>query len=118
MQTLRHAKQLARFVLVWFALSIGVAIASPLVKPQEMQLICSGQGVMKVIVVGDDGQTPSGSHTLDCPLCASVSAPAPIAVVASGSAPAKTYLQPSKRSGSALFALVAPPPARGPPSFI
>jgi hypothetical protein len=33
MQTLRHARQLTRFVLVWFALALGVAMASPLVSP-------------------------------------------------------------------------------------
>lgn len=79
MQTLRNAHLLARFVLVWFALSIGVAIASPLVKPQAMELICSGSGAMKLLVKTDDGSKDVTSHTLDCPLCTTTSAPPPMA---------------------------------------
>lgn len=68
LQILRNAHLIARIVLVWFALSIGVAIASPLVKPQAMgQLICSGAGVMKFVKQADDGSTALGSLTLDCP---------------------------------------------------
>lgn len=77
MQTLRNVHFLARLVLVWFALSIGVAIASPLVKPQAMALICAGTGVMKFIPQGDDGTTEAVSLTLDCPLCANLGAPPP-----------------------------------------
>lgn len=47
MQTMRKAHFPARLALVWFALSIGVAVASLRVKPQAMELICAGTGVMK-----------------------------------------------------------------------
>jgi hypothetical protein len=77
LQVLRNAHLIARFVLVWFALSIGTAIASPLVNPQAMELICSGTGVMKLVKQLDDGSTEPGSLTLDCPLCANLSAPPP-----------------------------------------
>jgi hypothetical protein len=33
MQYLRNTSNIIRFVLVWFALSVGVAIASPMVQP-------------------------------------------------------------------------------------
>ena len=39
MQTLRHAHLLARFVLVWFVCALGVAVASPMVHPQAMELV-------------------------------------------------------------------------------
>jgi hypothetical protein len=117
--SLRHAHRITRFVLVWFALSIGVAIASPLVKPQGMQLICSATGTLKIIASSDDGGTSSttlAGHTLDCPLCAGVAAPPPLAAVAFSSTPALHYALPQPGAvrhtpigGAAL-------PARGPPS--
>ena len=39
---------LGRAVLAWFLLSLGVAVASPLVNPQALELVCSGAGVMKL----------------------------------------------------------------------
>lgn len=115
MQTLRNAKLIARFVLVWFALSIGVAIASPIVKPQAMQLICSGAGAMKVVATGNDGKVPATSHTLDCPLCASVSAPPPMELLAFGTLAPRAFALPLLRADSAIYIPAAPPPARGPP---
>jgi hypothetical protein len=77
MQTIRHLRWLARLVLAWFVLSIGVAVASPVVHPQAMELICSGAGAIKLLVKTDDGAKELSSHTLDCPLCAHVGAPPP-----------------------------------------
>jgi hypothetical protein len=116
MQQLRNAKLIARFVLVWFALSIGVAIASPMVRPQAMQLICSGAGAMKVIAIGDDGKVPATSHTLNCPLCASISAPPPIDIVVFGVSAPQSFAPPILGVDAILFTLAAPPPARGPPT--
>jgi hypothetical protein len=117
MQYLRNAKRIARFVLVWFALSIGVAIASPMVRPQGMQLICSGAGSMKVIVTGADGKVPASSHTLHCPLCASISAPPPLDIVVFGVSAPQTSAPPIFGVDAILFTLAAPPPARGPPAL-
>src|SRR3569832_86029 len=78
MQALRRARFLARLVLAWFALSLGVAIASPIVKQGDIELVCSASGAMKLIVKGDAGTGKQSSHTLDCPLCASTSAPPPV----------------------------------------
>lgn len=116
MQTLRNAHLIARFVLVWFALSIGVAIASPMVKPQGMQLVCSGSGSMKVLANGEDGKSNSSSHTLECPLCASISAPPPMEIVGFGSAAPKAYALPQADSTPLACVRAAPPPARGPPA--
>lgn len=117
MQTLRHARFLARLVLAWFVLALGVAIAAPLVQPQGMELVCSSGGGMKLIVKGEDSTKVSSSHTLDCPLCATVGAPPPA-----------TWLPvtPPSALAPALHPLVtahiasrsaAPLPPRGPPSF-
>ncbi len=116
MQTLRNAHLIARFVLVWFALSIGVAIASPMVKPQGLQLVCSGSGSMKVISSDADGKTASSSHTLDCPLCASISAPPPMDIVAFGSAAPRAYALPQPAIAPPAYVWATPPPARAPPA--
>ena len=55
MQTLRHAHLLARFVLVWFVCALGVAVASPMVHPQAMELVCSSGGAVKLLVKTDNG---------------------------------------------------------------
>jgi hypothetical protein len=117
MNALRNAHFFARLVLVWFALSLGVAIASPLVKPQTMELICSGAGMMKLVLPTDDGSTPAPSATLDCPLCATGNAPPPpiVNLVAQPAQPLAYALQsiPAAR----IAALTAAPlPARGPPA--
>ncbi len=117
LQRLRNANFLARFVLVWFALSIGAAIASPMVRPQAMELVCSGVGVMKLLAKTDDGGQPAARHTLDCPLCAVTSAPPPVADAAIGAvAPGGDVLQSIAAAWIAALT-AAPLPARGPPGF-
>lgn len=119
MQPLRHAQRIARFMLVWFVLSIGVAIASPMVKPQGMQLVCSGAGVVKVLVAGDDGRaTTTTSHTLDCPLCASISAPPPMDYEAMPATAARVAAPAVSDAPAVFFVLSAPPPARAPPALL
>jgi len=117
MQTLRNAHLIARFVLVWFALSIGVAIASPLVKPQAMELICSSMGVMKLQVQGSDGSQELTPKTLDCPLCATACAPPPLARLAAELVLPLAYVLQSIPSAILATLTAAPPPARGPPAF-
>ena len=117
MQALRNASFLARLVLAWFALSIGVAVASPVVKTQVLELICSGGSGMQLLVHGDANGAPAAGHTPDCPLCASF---ASLPATAQGVTYAK--LSPSQvfQSNPAprIAALAAPPPpARAPPSL-
>jgi hypothetical protein len=115
---LRNARRLARLVLAWFALSLGAAIASPLVKPADIELVCSGTGTLKLLVKGDAG---SGSHrgaaTLDCPLCAGPGAPPPIAHLDIPPAPPVAGPLPGAIPATRIAALAAAPlPARGPPA--
>lgn len=117
LQSLRTAHLLARFVLVWFVLSIGVAMASPLVKPQAMELICSGAGVMKVLVKSDDGSQEVAGHTLDCPLCASSSAPPPAVRLSAEPRQPLAYVLQSIPAAHIAALTAAPLPARGPPAF-
>ena len=118
LQTLRRATALARWVLLGFVLSLGVATASPIVNPQATQLICSASGGMKIIVTTADGSSEVASQSMDCPLCVSIIAPPPVLKTSFESTQAVSYaLQPipaatlSKRTA-------APLPARGPPEFL
>ena len=115
MQTLRHAHTLARLVLVWFVLSIGVAVASPLVAPKSMELVCTTAGVTKLVAQGDD-DTQASNHLLDCPLCAATGAP-PTAVntTLTQPSPLSHALQPVE--AARIASATAPPlPSRGPPT--
>jgi hypothetical protein len=117
MQTLRNAKLIARCVLLWFALSMGVAIASPLVKPQDLRLVCSAAGAVKLVLAVDDGQAAASSHTLDCPLCASIGAPPPMDMVVFGVSQPAAFVSPAVFAEVPRENLAAPPPARGPPAL-
>jgi hypothetical protein len=112
MQCLRHVRFLARLVLAWFALAIGVAAASPLVQPQSAQFICS-DGVMKLQLAGDGAGLPF-VHTLDCPLCGGLALP-PASRIVAAAQPLERILQsiPAARLAARI---AAPLPARGPPT--
>src|SRR3569623_230527 len=114
MQALRRARHLARLVLAWFALSLGVAIASPLVKPADIELVCSGSGALKLLVKSDGGSQPT-SHTLDCPLCAGLGAPPPGAKFDIPFAPLLGHAVQPIPSARIAALVAAPLPARGPP---
>lgn len=118
MQSLRNSIALARLVMAWFVLTLGIAVASPLVSPQAMEMICSAGGSMQMIVVGDNGPqgTTDAHHALDCPLCLGIAAPPP---------PAAQHVATPQPLGLALQPIVsariaalvgAPLPPRGPPS--
>lgn len=118
MHTLRTSKLIAQLVLVWFALFVGAAIATPYLQPGGLQMVCaSGGGVKLVNASGEEGNGPA-SAGMDCPLCASVS-PLPTPPGLSFEPPSRLAhaLQPTvvARMASAT----APPlPSRGPPSLI
>lgn len=110
---------LGRSVLAWFALSLGAAIASPLVSPRALELVCSSAGVMKVIVKADDGGAQAmGAAHLDCPICMPLTALPPPASMGAvpPPAPLSHVLRPIAAARIAA-ATAAPLPARGPPSL-
>lgn len=80
---LRNAHRLTRTVLVWFALFIGVAVASPLVNPEGVQLVCTTSGGVKLLQLDADGEEAHATdHSLHCPLCMPVAAPPAVSVSA------------------------------------
>lgn len=118
MHALRTSSTLARLVLAWFVLTLGVAVASPLVHPQTMELVCVGDGGMKVVIVdADGGAVEIRQHTLDCPMCLATTLPAPPAFARVGqSLPLGHALTPV--AAAHIAALLGPPlPPRGPPAL-
>ena len=115
MQALRRARFLARLVLAWFALSLCAAVASPLVKPETIEVICSGSGSIKLLVKGDAHGGHATSHTLDCPLCASIAAPPPVVRTDLAFVPALGHAAQPIPAARIAALTAAPLPARGPP---
>jgi hypothetical protein len=117
LQSLRNFSLLARLVLAWVVVSLGVAVASPIVKPQDILLVCTGSGAMKVLVKAADGSTSEVSgNTMDCPLCVPMVAPPP--VIRGSAEPIQPLAFALQAIPSAHIAArtAAPLPARGPPT--
>jgi hypothetical protein len=118
MQTLRNCTLITRLVLVWFALFIGSAMASTVMKPSSLQMVCSGAGSMTLVDVNDQEGDTRISPSLDCPLCTSVSAPPPpLAVAFDPPCPLRHALRPIAAAHIA-YITAAPLPSRGPPTSL
>ena len=115
---LRRAHRFASFVLMWFVLSLGVAVASPVVHPQAMELVCSAAGAVKVIVQTDDGVQEMGVSSMDCPLCVLTGAPPAMPVMALPAIQPLAFAVESIPAARIAAATAAPLPARGPPRFL
>jgi len=112
----RIARTIARCVLAWFALYLGVAVASPVVMPGRYQVICSAEGITRLGASDHDGSGQAAA-SLHCPLCTPAAAPPPPAPMLDA-VPAASPLAYALRSipAARLAALAAAPlPARGPP---
>ena len=117
----RHSPQpgcIGRSVLLWFLLSLGVAIAAPLVHPQAVDMVCSGAGAIKLLVLTDAGLRELGAAQLDCPLCLPSGA-APSPAPAAGLSLSVPWMRAValRVVARAVRAAAAPMPARGPPHW-
>ena len=115
LQSLRNARHLTRLVLVWFVLFVGVAVASPLVHPEGVQMVCTSAGGVKVGQPdADSADALGGGHGLHCPLCLPVAAPPLVAISLPGHAGLSFALLASEQ---ALLASLTGLPwqARAPP---
>ena len=118
LHTLRNSPWLAKLALLWFALTLGVAVASPVVNPQTELVICTGAGMLKVVLSDDGTVTTTATDAGDalfCPLCMVGGAPTPF--VLNTVEPPQPLGHVLQRIPAAIIAALtaAPPPARGPP---
>jgi hypothetical protein len=117
MSAFRPTRTLARIVLACFMLALGVAVASPLVKPQSWQVVCSAAGTVKLLNFGDDGTVHTAGHQLECPLCWLTAAPPPDVHIALLPQSVALTDCPSILRGPVAARSAPPLPARGPPVF-
>ena len=116
MQSLRNSKFIAGLVLVWFALFLGSAVTSAVLKPGSTQVICSAGGAVKIVDTGDDAKGGMATSGMDCPLCASVNVPLHnVECKSENPSPLAYALHPI--AAAHITSLTAPPlPSRGPPT--
>jgi len=119
LHTLRNAPWLAKLALLWFALTLGAAVASPMVQPQQELVICTGAGMLKV-VLADDGTvttaaTPDTGDALFCPLCLAGGAPAAVVVKPINPPQSTGRVRQGTPTVHIAARSAAPLPARGPP---
>jgi hypothetical protein len=119
MHALRNAHRLTRWVMLWFALTLGVAMASPWVSPRTMELVCTTGGVMKMVVLNDQGEAVTSLHSgLDCPLCLGLALPPEQQhSTLPQASPQGRALQPITARHVRL-AMAGPLPPRGPPAAL
>jgi hypothetical protein len=115
LQTLRQARMLARVVLAWFVLSVGLAIAAPIVQPQSLALVCSAAGAVKLLPSGDEGSKLPSGHLLDCVLCLAMAAPPPVAPAMAIAVQPLAYALQGIPAAHIAWRTASPLPARGPP---
>ena len=119
MQALRNSKRIASLVLVWFALFVGSALASTFINPGSLQMVCSSEGGMKMVDSGDADGNATPSKSMDCPLCASVTATPPPSGTAQLFTPSSLAHALHPVAAAHIASVTAPPlPSRGPPNSL
>lgn len=117
LHNLRNTPWLARLALLWFALTLGVAVASPLVNPQSEVMICSAASGMVKVVLNADGSLSTASTTMDCPLCMVGGAPVPESQHTVQAPRPLAYPLRSAPEFILAACTAAPLPPRGPPTL-
>jgi hypothetical protein len=117
MPSSRTARSVARFMLAWFALYLGATVASPLLTSGGYAVVCSADGIARLVQTDDAGNPDEARASLHCPLCVPAGAPPPpAAAFAATPLQPLAYVLPAAPAAWPAAFTVAPPPARGPPS--
>jgi hypothetical protein len=106
----------ARSAVLWLLLALAVALASPLVHPRSVELLCTGTGSVKLLVGGADDADLNTGQGHDCTLCAQASAPPAQALNETVSAQPDIYAQSALPAARQAWPAAPPLPARGPPN--
>jgi hypothetical protein len=108
--------RLARLVLVWYVLFVGVSVLASTLQPKTLEVVCSSMGIMKLVVQGEGGDAQVRS-SMDCSLCAHATPalPPPTLAHLAHVADARSHIV-QRLPAALLLARTAPPlPSRGPP---
>jgi glucan phosphoethanolaminetransferase (alkaline phosphatase superfamily) len=118
MHGLRSFRWIAQLVLAWFALFLGSAIASTVIEPDSVQIVCAAGGGMKMVDMSEDDEALMSTLSLDCPLCAFVTVPL---LTSSARFEQLSSLAHALHPFAAahMASVTAPPlPSRGPPALL
>lgn len=105
----------ARWILLGLLFCMGMAIASPLVKPKSMTLVCTGTNAVALVLVDAEAEPAQLlAMTLDCADCLPAVLPPPDISVRTIEKPVQGRMAVAK-SLPAPDAHCLSPPSRGPP---
>jgi len=109
--------QPTRWVMSWVLLAMAITMATAMLHPPRIELICAGAGGMKLLQDVDNDDGPGNHHSIDCALCLTGATPTPTLGANHFPAPSTlSYQQPSLARQAESATSSAPPlPARGPP---
>lgn len=113
--SLRSSPWLARWALLWFVLTLGVAVGSPVVNPPSELVVCSSVGVHKIVLNDDMSTTTSAVQYLSCPLCLMGYTPPFLPVLGVVLSQLLSHVLYSRPQTPITVLSAAPSPARGPP---
>ncbi|TXH91374.1 MAG: DUF2946 domain-containing protein [Rhodoferax sp.] len=117
LQTLRHSRILARMVLVWFVLVMGVAVAAPAFQPVALGSICSTASAGDDIGQANGGNPAASHHTLQCVMCLAAGGPPLVSSAASPSLTSSSTLNTAIPLVVVLAERQSPLAARAPPAI-
>ncbi len=108
--------RLARLVLVWYGLFVGLSVLAATLQPKTLEVVCSSMGMMKVVVQGEGGDDQVRS-SMDCPLCAHATPTLPPPTVAGlAHVPdARAHIVQRLPEAVLIASTASPLPSRGPP---
>lgn len=105
-----------RWIVLGLLFCMGMAMASPLVKPKSLGLVCTGANAVALVEIDAQGEPPTLlAMTLDCADCLPAVLPPPDMVL-------RIFEKPVPARGAVAKPLPPPdahglsPPSRGPPT--
>lgn len=120
MKTFIALTSLRWWVVAWFVLALGASMASPLVRPGTLELVCagaaSGAGASVQLVEHTDG-VAADAVALDpfCLLCLTGGAAPPVSLPLPEAFALPARACASRSATAPVFSLAWRPPARAPP---
>lgn len=117
MDTIRSLNRLRWWVVAWLTLSLGAALASPLVQPRTVELICSSSGGAALVLHLASGDAVPDTQDQDCAWCLLGAAPPQPPAALLPRLAVTDFAPPEPPDRHCLPPMAAPPPARAPPVF-
>ncbi|MFC0351398.1 hypothetical protein [Undibacterium danionis] len=115
---LRRANKLVIAVLFLYGLTLGVAMAAPMIAGKGVSMVCTSTGIKFVNESGKIVDGKATTHTLECSFCVPTGiAPELPLIEVCPPVHALSYATQSIPAARLAAIVSAPLPARGPPLF-